>query len=597
MAISSILVIAIIAIALILFVTEWISIDLVALGILVSLILTGVVSLREGLEGFSNPATITVAFMFILSAALLKTGALQFITHQLTAIFSKNLKLGVLLMMILVAVISAFVNNTPVVAVFIPVVIQIAHDSKISPAKLLIPLSFASIMGGMCTLIGTSTNLVVNGILIREGYAEIDMFQMTGLAAILLVVGVGYMVFVGLNILPDRREEPNLGDKFGMKDYLTDFEIISGSKLVGQKIMDSNLVKKLDMDILEVLRSGSRFNLPPGDFELRQGDVLKVRCSAEKIQALKSEAKIIPTSDLAVGDHRLNERSSTIVEMVITTNAALKGFTLRAADFRRRFRAAPLAIRQREEVLHDNLYDVELQAGDVILADVKSHFVQELKHMEAQQDAPFAIISESQLIDFERKSFFLTLSIVAGAILLAALGIVNIAAAVILAVIALVLFKKISMKEAYEAINWKIIFVMAGVLSLGVGLKNTGLDVSIADGLVGVLGSYGPIAVLSGIYIATSLFTDVISNTATAALMTPIALTTASVLGLSPVPFIIAVMFASSASFVTPIGYQTNTMVYGAGRYKFTDFMKVGVWLNILFWIIATALIPVFFPF
>ena len=217
--------------------------------------------------------------------------------------------------------------------------------------------------------------------------------------------------------------------------------------------------------------------------------------------------------------------------------------------------------------------------------------------MEAQQDAPFAIISESQLIDFERKSFFLTLSIVAGAILLAALGIVNIAAAVILAVIALVLFKKISMKEAYEAINWKIIFVMAGVLSLGVGLKNTGLDVAIADGLVGVLGSYGPIAVLSGIYIATSLFTDVISNTATAALMTPIALTTASVLGLSPVPFIIAVMFASSASFVTPIGYQTNTMVYGAGRYKFTDFMKVGVWLNILFWIIATALIPVFFPF
>ena len=188
-------------------------------------------------------------------------------------------------------------------------------------------------MGGMCTLIGTSTNLVVNGILIREGYAEIDMFQMTGLAAILLVVGVGYMVFVGLNILPDRREEPNLGDKFGMKDYLTDFEIISGSKLVGQKIMDSNLVKKLDMDILEVLRSGSRFNLPPGDFELRQGDVLKVRCSAEKIQALKSEAKIIPTSDLAVGDHRLNERSSTIVEMVITTNAALKGFTLRGGRF------------------------------------------------------------------------------------------------------------------------------------------------------------------------------------------------------------------------------------------------------------------------
>jgi len=351
------------------------------------------------------------------------------------------------------------------------------------------------------------------------------------------------------------------------------------------------------MDILEVLRNGSRFNLPPGDFELREGDVLKVRCSAEKIQALKTEAKIIPTSDLAIGDHRLNERSSTIVEMVITTNAAIDGFTLRAADFRRRFRAAPLAIRQREEVLHDNLYDVELQAGDVILADVKSHFVQELKQMEAEQDAPFAIISESKMVDFERKSFFLTLFIVAGAIILATLGVVNIAVGVILAVLALVLLKKISMKEAYEAINWKIVFVMAGVLSLGVGLKNSGLDIFVADGLVSALGSYGPIVVLSGLYLITSLFTDVVSNTATAALMTPIALTTASVLGLNPTPFIIAVMFASSASFVTPIGYQTNTMVYGAGQYKFTDFMKVGVWLNILFWILATLLIPLFFPF
>lgn len=597
MATSAILVIGIILIALVLFVTEWISIDLVALGIVVALILTGVVSLREGLEGFSNPATITVAFMFVLSAALLKTGALQYVTHQLTDIFTKNLKLGVLLMMVLVAVISAFVNNTPVVAVFIPVVIQIAHDSKISPTKLLIPLSFASIMGGMCTLIGTSTNLVVNGILIREGVDEIGMFQMTGVAIILLVIGVVYMVVAGLNLLPNREVERNLGDNFGMKDYLTDFEIIPGSKLDGQKIMDSNLVRKLDMDILEVLRNGVRFNLPPGDFELLEGDILKVRCSAEKIQALKTEAKIIPTSDLAIGDHRLNERSSTIVELVITTNAAIEGFTLRAADFRRRFRAAPLAIRQREEVLHDNLYDVELQAGDVILADVKSHFVQELKQMEAEQDAPFAIISESKMVDFERRGFFHTLFIVAGAILLASLGVVNIAVGVILAVIALVLLKKISMKEAYEAINWKIVFVMAGVLSLGVGLKNTGLDVLVADGLVDALGSFGPIAVLSGIYLATSLFTDVVSNTATAALMTPIALTTASVLGLSPLPFIIAVMFASSASFITPIGYQTNTMVYGAGQYKFTDFMRVGVWLNILFWILATLLIPLFFPF
>lgn len=587
----------VIAIAIVLFITEVVSIDVVAIGLMVLLMISGVVSIEEGLSGFSSPATITVMFMFILSGALLKTGALQYVTHQLTHIFVENIRLGIFLMMILVAGISAFVNNTPVVAVFIPVVIQIGNASKINPAKLLIPLSYASIMGGMCTLLGTSTNLLVNGIAIREGVGAIGIFEMSALGVILLIVGILYMVFIGYKFLPSRDIESDLKEKFGLRDYLTEIEIMPGSKLVGVKIMDSRLVRQLEMDILEVLRNGSRFTLPPGDFVLNSGDIIKARCSAEKIMALKDHAKIITNPDMAIGGHNLNEGNSVLVEMVITSNAAIEGQTLREADFRRRFRAAPLAIRHREEILKENLYDVVLRAGDVILAEVKSHFVHSLKQMENEQDAPFAIISEQEMTDFDSRGFWTTITLVALMIFSAAMGWVDIAAAAIATVILLVALGNISMKEAYEAVNWKIVFVLAGVLSLGVAMKNSGLDIIIANLLTDNLGGLGPVFILSGIYLATSLLTEVMSNNATAALMAPIGITIAVSLGISPTPFLIAIMFAASASFMTPIGYQTNTMVYSAGQYKFTDFVKVGTLLNILFWIISSFLIPVFFPF
>lgn len=594
---AALLTLIIIGIAIVLFATEVISIDVVAVGIMIALILVGVVSLEEGLAGFSNPATIAVAFMFILSGALLKTGALQFVTHRLTGIFLTNVRLGVFLMMVLVAAISAFVNNTPVVAVFIPVVIQIARASKINPARLLIPLSFASIMGGMTTIIGTSTNLLVNGIAVREGVAEIGFFQMSSVALILLVIGILYTVFIGFGMLPSNRIEEDLTTKFALRDYLTDIEILPASPLVGTKIMDSAIVRQLQIDILEIKRNGTRFTLPPGDFVLQSGDILKTRCSADKIRALKDQARIVAKPAMKIGDHELNEGNSTLVELVITSNAGMDGLTLREADFRRRFRAAPLAIRHREEVLHDNLYAVKLRPGDVILAEVKTHYIQSLKQMENEQDAPFAIISEEKVDDFDRKGFRRAIAVLALMIIAAAFGWLNIATAAILAVLALVILGNISMKEAYEFVNWKIVFVLAGVLSLGVALQNTGLDIAIAGILTQHLGSLGPVFVLSGIYLITSLLTEVMSNNATAALMTPIAITAAATLGFSTTPFLIAVMFASSASFMTPIGYQTNTMVYGAGQYRFSDFLKVGTLLNLLFWLISSFLIPLFFPF
>ncbi|MCW8897139.1 MAG: SLC13 family permease [Flavobacteriales bacterium] len=583
--------------AFILFITEVLSVDLVALLIMAAFVLFGVITPEEGISGFSNKATITVAFMFVLSAALLKTGALQVLALRLSSIFRKNFYLGMGLMMLLIAFFSAFVNNTPVVAIFIPIIIQIASASNHSVTKMLIPLSFASIFGGTCTLIGTSTNLLVNGIAEKEGLPPIEMFDMTLMGLILLFAGVIYMLLVGIKLLPTRINEKDLEAKFGMRNYLTEIELLPNSESVGKSIMDSSLLKEIDIDIIEVRREKESFMLPAGDFILQANDILKIRCNIEKIKSLKDKVRIMSESPLMIGENDLKEKNSTLVELIITSNSYFDGKTLKDVDFRRRFRGIPLAIMHREDVVHEDVYRTKLKSGDVILAEIKNHYIKELKKQEAQQDAPFVLLSESNIVDFDKKNFSIVLSVILIVVALASFNILDIMTGTISGVITLILLKCLSMKEMYAAINWKIIFLLAGSISFGVALKNTGLDYKVANTIINNLGTWGPIAIISGLYLLTTITTEFISNNATAALLTPIAIVTASNLGLNPLPFLMTIMFGASASFMTPIGYQTNTMVYSAGGYKFRDFIKTGLPLSIIYWILASLLIPYFFPF
>ncbi len=599
MSTAAIIVLLVIAGAVFLFVTELLSIDLVALLIVLSLVLSGVISPAEGVAGFSNSATLTVAFMFVLSAALLKTGAFQYLGLKLAPIFRKNFRLGLILMMVLVGLVSAFINNTPVVAVFIPVIVQIGQASGHSPTKMLIPLSFASILGGTCSLIGTSTNILVSGIAEESGLSAFGMFQMTPLGIVFMLVGILYMIFVGLRLLPDRTgtESTDLNQKFGMSDYLTEIELLEGADSVGLRIMDTPLVKELEMDIIEIRRNGSRFSLPPGDMVLQAHDILKVQCSVEKLQMLKDRVQVQVYAPVRIGDHNLQGRNTAMVEFIITANSRYGGKTLRELDFRRQFRAIPLAIRHREEVLHEHLHDVILKAGDVILAEVKRHYLTELKKREKDQDSPFIVLSMQGNFDINRTVLAKSAAIVLGVILLASFEIIPIMIASLLGVVGLVLSRCLNMKEFYAASNWQVMFVPAGALSGGAAMQKSGLSEVIAGLLSDHLGQWGPIAIVSGLYLATALLTEVMSNNATAALLAPIAVALSKSLGLSPTPFLMAVMFAASLSLMTPVGYQTNTMIYSAGGYRFFDFFRVGGLLSLIFWILATLLIPVFFPF
>ncbi|MFQ5949070.1 MAG: SLC13 family permease [Nitrospiria bacterium] len=585
-------VLALVATAVVLFAAEIFPVDLVALMVMSTLLVSRIISPQEGISGFSNTATVTVGAMFVLSAGLFKTGALNFIGVWLARVGKRSFWVALITMMLTIGGVSAFVNNTAAVAIFMPIVLSVARDTKVSPSKLLMPLSFASMFGGVCTLIGTSTNILVNSIAERSGQPPFRMFEFSPLGLVIFGAGVLYMIFIGVRLIPSSRVSGDLTENFGMGDYLTEIIILPKAKSIGRSLGNSPLVQDLDIDVLEVFRGGRRLLLPSPGIILQEYDVLRVRSDVRKIQTLQEQEGIAIKSGLAWRDADLESAQAVLVEAVIASNSMLEGKTLKTIRFRHRFGATALAIRHRGETMHENLETTSLRAGDALLIEVKRDHLDQLK-----QHPAFVFISEVELPEFRKRKILPALGIVFSVVATAAMGLLPIVVSAVVGSVLLILVGCITLEEAYEAIEWKVIFLLAGVLTLGIALEKTGTALLISNILIAGIGPWGPPALVSVLFLLTMMLTNVMSNNATAALLAPIAIVTAESTGLSPRPFLMAVMFAASLSFMTPVGYQTNTLIYGPGQYRFSDFLRVGTPLNILFWLLATWLIPQFWPF
>lgn len=586
------IVLAVLALAIFLFVTEKLRVDLVALLVLALLLLSQIITPAQGLAGFSNTATVTVASMFILSAGLFKTGAVNFLGTFVSSVFQRGFWIGVISVMLVVGVLSAFINNTPVIAIFLPILLNVARETGISASKILMPISFASMFGGVCTLIGTSTNILVSSIAEKNGLRPFTMFEFAPLGLIMFGVGMVYMLTFGIRLIPERRGKGDLVEEFALNEYLTEIVLSPDSVSVGKMIKDAPLVHDLDLSILKIERDGNVINMPsPRDF-LYAGDVLLVRSDIEKIRALQERTGVEFKPKSKWGDEALSTNDFRLLEVVIDPASDLIGSTLQSSFFREKYGSTVLAIRHGGRLFHQKLSDTLLKAGDVLLLEIATDRIGNLK-----RSGDFIITSEMEAVDFRRGKALIALSIVAGVVVAATMGIAPIVVTALLGAIALILTGCISIEEAYEAVEWKIIFLLAGVLSLGTALEASGAAALVSSNMITYVGILGPIALVSAFYFVTSVLTETMSNNATAALLAPIAIATANTLGVDPVPFLMAITFAASASFMTPVGYQTNTMIYGPGQYKFIDFVKVGAPLNLIFWIMATLLIPIFWSF
>jgi di/tricarboxylate transporter len=579
--------------AVVLFATEKLSVDLIALLIMGSLLVLGIVTPEEGIAGFSNKATVTVAAMFIISAGLFKTGAVSYMGKVTTLVFKKNYWLGLVTVMVAVGFFSAFINNTPVVAVFIPILLGVAKELKASVSKLLMPMSFASMFGGVCTLIGTSTNILVSSIAEESGQPAFSMFEIAPLGLIVFVVGMAYMLLIGIRIIPDRRMEGDLIESFNLQEYIVEVVLLKNAESIGRTIKDAPIVKEIDIAIIGIQRGDQVIHVPSPDFVFQEGDVLRVRCDLEKFKQIQSRAGVLFKSQFKWSDKDVETTEVKLVEAVVGLGSDLVGKSLEDLSFYERFGAIVLAIRHRGRLMREKIADTKLSAGDAMLMEVKTDAYKQLR-----QNPSFVIISEIEQPVYNKSKLIPALLIVVGVILAATLGIAPIVVTAIIGAVLLVLVGCLTMEEAYQAIHWRIIFLLAGVLTLEAAMENSGAAPLISSTIVSVVSRWGGlVALVSAFYLMTFIFTEMMSNNATAALLTPIAIATANTLQVSPRPFLVAVMFAASASFMTPVGYQTNTLIYGPGQYKFADFLRVGTPLNILFWVLSTIFIPYFWAF
>ncbi|BFI97521.1 MAG: SLC13 family permease [Rhodanobacter sp.] len=579
-------VVAVIVVAMALFASEKLRIDLVALLVLAVLVMFGIVSPGEALSGFSNEATVTVAAMFALSIGIERSGMLEPLSRLLMRI--RRPWLLTLALMLAIAPLGAFVKNIALVATFLPLALRVCQRTGTSPARVLMPMAYAAQMGGVCTLIGTSSNLLADSLAQKNGLPGFGVFEFTGMGVLLAVAGIAYLMLVGRWLLP-RHIEANEIEEVEIGKYVTELALTAQSPLLGKSIGEAQLGERYGVYPLELLR-GERRMWSPRSQQMEAGDVLLVRGDWEKIVEFQRRAHLqnAPESRYV----RDVDHPRVLAEIMVAPASLAEGRQLAETDLGRRPGAVVLAIHRRGQVLRDKLSDTSLAVGDVLLVLVDEDNMPQLRG-----DDAFIVLSERDDARRMSRKAIVAAAIMAGVVVVSGLRWLPIPVAAICGAAAMALTGCFGRKDVYEGMDWKIIVLLGAILPLGTAIEKTGLSHAVVHAGMHLIGDHGPLAALLMVYLLTALLTELMGHNPSVVLMVGIATSVAHAMHADPRPFVVAVAFAAATSFATPVGYPTNTMVYYAGGYRFTDFMKVGIPLIALFCALSMWLIPVFWPF
>jgi len=587
-----ILLLAIIVFTITAFVREWMNMAVIAMVCSGLLLLFGLVTPTEAISGLSNPAVVTVMMMFILSSSLVHSGVVTKLGYIIVDRTGDSRWKASLLLLLLVGAISAFINNTAAVGVFMPVAIHLARHYRFSPSKILLPLSYTAIFGGTCTLLGTSTNLLVSSLSAERGAGGFAVFEFLSFGAVLFAAGLLYTVIGPMRFLPSRVILSSLTRGYHLTAFRTEVKVPAGSRLVGRTVVQEQVSERHQINVLEIIRGRNKIPSELRSTPVEADDLLLVRGDMEDILAFKEQYGLLLLTDLKLQDTDLSDEHTILAEVQLSPTSRLIGSTLKEIDFRRRFGSFVLALRRTGELIREKLARIHLAQWDTLLVFGPRSRVESLYDMD-----DFLPLGERDLKIRLAPRWWLSILVILGVVLLATLGIVDILTAAYLGAVVLLVANSITIQQAFHSIDWTVIFLLAWILPLGLAIENTGLAAWIGEGLGLIGGRFGPMVMLSVLYLATSLLTSFFSNNATAVLMVPIAFTAAAELQVDVKPFLMAVAYAASASFMTPMGYQTNAMVFSPGNYRFGDYLKFGAPLNLVFWILASLLIPVFWPF
>jgi len=578
---------AIVVGAMALFASEKLRYDVIALLVLALLLVLGIVSPAEGLSGFSNEATVVIAAMFALNAGVVGTGGLDPVIRLLVRIRQPWL-LSLAIMLLMVGL-GMFVKNTALVATFLPVAMTVCARTGTSPSRVLMPMSFAAQMGGVCTLIGTSSNLLANSLAKQQGLHGFSVFEFEKLGLILAVVGIIYMMLVGRWLLP-KTTDAKLVENVIQGKYVTELRVKEGSPLIGQSVIDAKLGEKFGVYVIELLRGKERI-WSLREQTLQEGDVLLTRGEWDRLTAFQRAAGLglqpTPGSNAALGNAR-----RVLIEALVAPNTHIVGQTLAELDFRWTYQATVLAVQRRGDVLREQIKNVRLDVGDTLLMLVDEKHVSELN-----RNAGLVVLAERTGDGESRRRAPIAIAILIGVIAAAGFGLLPIVVSALVGCVLMAVTGCFKFTSVYEVMDWKVIVLLGAVLPLGIALEKTGLAQHVVDIGMSLVGEHGPLMGLLMVYALTAFLTELMGHNPSVVIMIAIAVSVAHAMHVSPEPFVVATAFAAATSFATPVGYPTNTMVYNAGGYRFTDFLKVGIPLILLFCAISMILIPRFWPF